>query len=205
LKTLQQELSDGNALRLEQKQGNEATIAEATKQSDLLEQAVEILSKTASGEAAEQPELEQPERPERLERPDAPQARAGSSGLQGAITKVRELSVDQRDLAASTSASEQKAASDWAKDVEDKERNIKETKTEIQTLTSAIAKGEEDIYNANESLTIAKEEWKAAVDEKNNRIDPMCVQTAVSHEERAQKRNDEIQSLQEALDILSSV
>jgi len=197
LQKKEKSLADGNAIRTETQANNEATIAEAEKQADLLGQAVEILSATASGQAVAFVQQQQ--------RPDVVEARAGSSGLQTAITSVENLQTAQLNLAADTKAAESTAANEWENSAKDLAEGIKDAKGVIGSLKNAIAKGEEDIYNANETLTIAKEEWQAAVDDKNNRIDPMCVQTAVSHEERAQKRNEEIQSLQEALEILSSV
>jgi len=182
-------LSKGNQMRLDEKTDNEAAIAEAEKQAELLGQAVEILSKTASGKAA-------------LVQQDPVAERAASGGLIGAIAKCQEIQTQQLDLSANIKAAEATAAQSWDESRKALEGDVHNAKLSISNLTAAISQGQDDIWNANETLRIGTEEWQAAVDDRDNRIKPQCIEMAAL---RQRNRKQELQSLTDALTILSNV
>lgn len=182
-------LSKGNQMRLDEKTDNEAAIAEAEKQAELLAQAVEILSKTASGKTA-------------LVQQDPVAERAASGGLIGAIAKCQEIQTQQLDLSANIKAAEATAAQSWDESRKALEGDIHNAKLSIGNLTAAISQGQDDIWNANETLRIATEEWQAAVDDRDHRLKPQCIEMAAL---RQRNRKQELQSLQDAHTILSNV
>jgi len=68
-----------------------------------------------------------------------------------------------------------------------------------------LAQFEEELVNKKDDLTDAQKNLDAVVKIKKEAIDPRCIAKGVSFEEKQKKRQAEIDSLKEALSILSDM
>eukprot|EP00747_Dinoflagellata_sp_TGD_P153960 gnl/TRDRNA2_/TRDRNA2_177452_c3_seq3.p2 gnl/TRDRNA2_/TRDRNA2_177452_c3~~gnl/TRDRNA2_/TRDRNA2_177452_c3_seq3.p2 ORF type:complete len:144 (+),score=53.44 gnl/TRDRNA2_/TRDRNA2_177452_c3_seq3:65-433(+) len=73
---------------------------------------------------------------------------------------------------------------------------------ETEMLTKDRTQAESELVSDKKDLANTQDELLAA-GRYYDKLKPQCVDTGLSHEKRAKAREDEIQSLQEALTILS--
>merc|ERR1719231_287214 len=115
------------------------------------------------------------------------------------------LEVIQSDFSRLTSETEageaeaadafQKYSTDSATNKAVKETDVKHKTGKRQQTESALAEAKKDLGTTNEELTAAMDYY--------DKLKPSCVDADVSYEERVERRKAEIESLQEALKILS--
>lgn len=74
---------------------------------------------------------------------------------------------------------------------------------DLENNKAKLAESKQNLLDAKSAQKAATENLSAEEEYKNKTIDPKCVKTGVSAEERAAKREAEIKSLTEALEILS--
>merc|ERR550537_40198 len=116
------------------------------------------------------------------------------------------LEVIQSDFArlqADTEANEAKNAEEHRDYQEDCNVLLAETKKSSELKTKEKQDKSQSLQEKNEDLTGTQAELDAAL-EYYDKLKPSCVNSGVSYEDRVQKRQEEIQSLQEALQILQS-
>merc|ERR1719387_2877705 len=78
-----------------------------------------------------------------------------------------------------------------------------DSETDSKSKTGEKTRKESALASAQKDLASTKEELKAAMD-YYEKLKPSCVDAGISYEERVAKRKEEIESLQEALKILSA-
>jgi hypothetical protein len=218
---LNKALNDETLLREKEKKGNEQVILDATTGKAAIEQAVNVLTafygtgfvqlkvkqepvapgymRTAAAEGAGadgrtvqdiggDPDLD----PEYSGKHDAAASILGlfeviKTDFETTITETNKLETDQ-----------QKKYDDFKKDTEDDIKDKSELKvTKEGQKTEALL----DVSQAEADLRAEKEVLKNALDELE-KLKPVCVESGMSWEERTARREQEIDSLKEALNIL---
>lgn len=85
-------------------------------------------------------------------------------------------------------------------DVSKKDKEAKDA--EVKTKEKEQLEKTGDLSTKNDDLESAQKQLDAALD-YFDKLKPSCVNTAVPHEERVQRREEEISALKEALEILN--
>merc|ERR1719433_454207 len=192
-------------IRQEEKTANTKTIADAKDAIMAVEKATKVL-KDFYGKVADASLLQSAnsngeslrEEMRAVERAPYKGMQAGSGGIFGMLEVV--LS-DFSRLEAETSHAEEKAASAYEKFMNESEENVAVMTTEVEHKTSSRELADEKNGVATKELALTQEELDKA---KNyyEKLKEECVDTGLSYEERKKAREEEIQSLKEALSIL---
>lgn len=129
----------------------------------------------------------------------------GSDASTGILTLLTQIETDMRTLVSETSAAEKTAKAEFTE--QDRELTVASAaaKTDLNTFRGQIATMKEDLTETKESLESAKDDLKKETEYKATNLDAKCIDTGVSFEDRASKREEEIESLQDALKILEQV
>ena len=115
------------------------------------------------------------------------------------------LEVIQSDFVRLQSETEQTEAEDAAsyeKLMQDSKVDKAVKQTDVEHLTKRNASLKRDLQAAKRDLNNTSKELKAAQD-YFDKLKPSCVDSGVTYEERVARREEEIQSLKEALKILA--
>lgn len=75
-------------------------------------------------------------------------------------------------------------------------------KTQIEHLSRKKVQHQNDLHTAKDDLSVTQEQLDAAL-AYFEKLKPSCIQSGVSYEDRVARRQAEIQSLNEALQILA--
>jgi len=137
--------------------------------------------------------------------PGAPEMESGKyTGMEngGVVGMLEIIESDFSDLIAETSASEAEAARVYEQFMNDSNQDKAVKNTELKHKEDKKVEKESDLQEARVDLMGAQKELQAAVD-YFEKLKPSCVEVAVSYEDRVAAREEEIQSLQEAMKILS--
>jgi prefoldin subunit 5 len=187
-------------LRNEEKAKNKATTADAKAAQTAVAQALTVL-KDFYEKAAEATAFTQKQQPESPEIFDS-EYKGMQSGNGGVVGMLEVIESDFARLEADTKASEESAqkeydefmtdsATDKSKKTTDSEHKAAKKQDESQTLTQVM----EDLQGTQEELDAALAYF--------DKLKPSCVDAGVSYEERVARRKEEIESLQQALQVLN--
>lgn len=124
---------------------------------------------------------------------------AGSGGILGMMEVI--LS-DFARLETETQEAENTAAAAYEKFMNESNEDVAVKETEIEHKSNKKDTAEENIRDLNKNLKLTQTELDKAL-EYYEKLKAECVDTQLSYEERVRMREEEIQSLQEALQILS--
>jgi hypothetical protein len=201
LKGQQNELT---GIRENEKKTNAATVADAKEAQIAVEKATKVL-KDFFASAAEASLLQdgsgnglQQEMSEVAKTPYTGQ-QAGSGGIVGMLEVI--LS-DFARLEAETQSAEDQAQSVYEKFMNESNQDIAVKDTEIKHKSNKKLATDGAIADLNKELQLTQEELGAALD-YFGKLKEDCLATGLSYEERVQKREEEIQSLKEAMTILT--
>lgn len=129
----------------------------------------------------------------------------GNSGSNAVLDMLTTVESDFREASSAASAQEelqgQKYDEFMAKSKKDDARNA----VLLDQSKNKHAKGKESLSDALADIESSEDALTGEKDYKRLQIDPKCVETGVSFEDRQAKRQAEIESLQDALKILSQV
>jgi DNA repair exonuclease SbcCD ATPase subunit len=117
------------------------------------------------------------------------------------------LEVIQSDFArleSETSASEVQDADEYKTFMNDSEVDKAVKETDIEHKNGLIAKKNDANAEAKKELKVTQEELDAA-EAYYEKLKPSCVDSGITYEERVKRREEEIQSLTEALNMLEGV
>jgi hypothetical protein len=180
-----------------EKDNNEKTIVEAVEGQTAIAKAKAVLSdfykKAGAATAFTQQKLKEPY-------DEAFQGQQKQSNNVLAFLDV--ISSDFARLESDTKKAESaaQAAYDSFMDVSKKDKEAKDA--EVKTKEKEQLEKTGDLSTKNDDLESAQKQLDAALD-YFDKLKPSCVNTAVPHEERVQRREEEISALKEALEILN--
>jgi len=190
-------------IRSDEKKTNAATIEDAKVAQTAVEKATAVLkefySSVAAGSALLQDTsgLKQEMNQAAILDPYKGQ-QAGSGGIFGMLEVI--LS-DFARLETETQEAENSAASTYEKFMNESNEDVAVKETEIEHKSNKKDTCTETISSLNKNLKLTQEELDKALD-YYDKLKSDCVDIKVSYEERVQMREEEIQSLQEALKVL---
>jgi hypothetical protein len=156
------------------------------------ERALQILDKTSllqRSSSTQKPEME-----------EGGYTGMGNGGVMGMLEVIES---DFARLLAETTADEAESAAEYEKLSNDTAEDKAVKETDSKSKTGEKTRKESALSAAQKDLASTKEELKAAMD-YYEKLKPSCVDAGISYEERVAKRKEEIESLQEALKILSA-
>lgn len=120
----------------------------------------------------------------------------------GVLAMLEVIASDFASLEKDTTAAETEAAKIYKDFTTKSEKNIAVKTKENEMLTADTADAQAHLQNAKKDLGATQDQLLAA-ERTYEKLKPQCVDSGVSYDERVKAREAEMQSLQEALDILS--
>jgi cell division septum initiation protein DivIVA len=204
LRTLAEEVAELTAamakatkLRQEEKAKNTETIKDAEEAEAATQQAISVL-KEFYAKAADATALIQQPIPEVFDSPyKGMQAENG-----GVIGMLEVIESDFARLESETKAAEATAQKEYDQFMEESKVNKAQKETDIEHKTAKKQDEEQALTTNKEDLEGTQKELDAAL-AYFDKLKPSCVDAGVSYEDRVARRKEEIESLQEALKILS--
>jgi DNA repair exonuclease SbcCD ATPase subunit len=185
--------------RLAEKTNNEKVISESKAALDALDQAMAVLQNYYASVKGALIQVKQPE--------FAAGEYKGMGG--GGVLGLLEVVKSQTDqLIRETTQSESDAATSHDAFMTESSQSEAKKTTLLRSTEQTLAQKQEDLSDKKDALEGdegAKAQLAAYQKEKAEVIDPVCTVQGVSFEERNKKREEEIQSLSEALEILGQM
>merc|ERR1719215_1752100 len=120
----------------------------------------------------------------------------------GVLAMLEVIQSDFSTLQADTGAAEAQAANNHRKFMAESEKSVAVKTKETDMLTTDRAEAGANLATDKKDLAATQDELLAA-NRYYDKLKPVCVDSGMSYEQRAKAREEEIQSLQEALRILS--
>jgi len=186
-------------IRAAEKAKNEETISDTQEAQTAVAQALTVLrefyAKAAEATALVQQE---PEAPEIFDSPY--KGMSGESG--GVIGMLEVINSDFARLEAETKAAEAQAQKEYDEFMTDSEVDKAQKTQDIEHKTARKQDQSESLTQKKADLEGTQKELDAALD-YYEKLKPSCVDAGESYEDRVQRREEEIQSLKEALQILN--
>jgi len=191
-------------IRAEEKKTNAATVADAKVAQAAVEKATAVLkdfySSVAAGSALLQDTAGLKQEMSQAASLDPYKGQqAGSGGIMGMLEVI--LS-DFARLETETTEAENSAANTYENFMNESNEDVAVKETEIEHKSNKKDTASENIRELNKNLKLTQTELDKAL-EYYEKLKAECVDTKVSYEERVRMREEEIQSLQEALKVLA--
>mmetsp|Transcript_1514 Transcript_1514/g.3825 ORF Transcript_1514/g.3825 Transcript_1514/m.3825 type:complete len:266 (+) Transcript_1514:1-798(+) len=194
-------MAEATGLRTEEKKSNDATIQDAVEAQAAVAQALAVLRDFYNKQATAtlvQTQRQQPKAPEIFNGP----YRGMTGEASGVIGMLEVIESDFARLEAETTASEAAAQKEYDEFMTDSKVDKAEKTKDVEHKTAKKQDQEHALTMKTNDLDGTQKELDAAL-RYFDKLKPSCVDAGVSHEERVQRRQEEIESLQEALRILS--
>jgi len=193
-----------SSIRAAEKKTNAATVADAKVAQAAVEKATAVLKEfygsVAAGSALVQDSAGLKQEMQQAASLDPYKGQqAGSGGIMGMLEVI--LS-DFARLETETTEAENSAANTYEKFMNESNEDVAVKETEIEHKTNKKDTTTENISELNKNLKLTQTELDKAL-EYYEKLKDECVDTKVSYEERVRMREEEIQSLQEALKVLA--
>merc|ERR1719160_1049634 len=182
-------------VRTAEKAKNTVTIKDSQDAQTAVEQALTVL-KDFYAKAAEATSLVQ--QPETFDEPY--KGMGGEKG--GVVGMIEVIQSDFARLESETTAAEEKAQKEYDEFMQDSKVDKAQKTVDIEHKTGKKQNDEQMLEYAKSDLAATQKELDAALS-YYEKLKPSCVDTAESYEDRVARREEEIQSLQEALKILN--
>jgi len=201
VKELDEAMAKATEDRTASKEKNQATIADAKQAQEAVAQALAVL-KDFYAKAAEATALAQQTPGE-----DAPESfdepyQGNQAGGGGVIDFLEVISADFARLESETTTDEETEQEEFETFMFESKKDKALKENEIGHKTEKKTAQEGALHSANEELKVTQEELDAAL-AYYEKLKPTCVDSGITYEERVKRREAEIQSLKEALQILS--
>jgi len=200
LSELASAMEEATSLREKEKAKNEDTIADATGAQAAVAQAIDVLKdfydKASQATAFVQSKKQEP--PAVFD--DTPYTGMGGGGVLGMMEVMQS---DFARLEAETKSAEASGAAEYKSFMQDSEIDKEAKETDAEHKETMITEQKHALHVAkDDALPSTQEELDAAL-HYYDKLKPQCVDTGVSYEDRVARRKEEIDSLKEALKILS--
>jgi len=199
---LRKEQAEATEIRQKEKATNTQTIADAKAAQLAVQRATKILKDfyaKASGDALLQSGAHMGEQMAQAANAPYKGMQAESGGIVGFLEVV--LS-DFARLEAETSSAEDQAAEAYEKFMDESNEDIAVKTTATKHKTSKKEQTEGTIASEKKELDLTQQELDAAL-AYFDKLKPECLDKGLSYEERVRMREEEVQSLKEALEILN--
>jgi len=191
-------VAKATSIREAEKAKNTQTVSDTQEAQTAVAQALTVLREFYA-KAAEATALiqQQPEAPEIFDKPY--QGMGGESG--GVVGMLEVIQSDFARLEAETKAAESAAQEEYDQFMTDSEVDKTQKTQDIEHKTKLSQDQSASLTEKQGDLEGTQKELAAALD-YYEKLKPSCVDSGVSYEDRVQRREEEIQSLKEALQIL---
>jgi len=201
-------LKEATALREQESAENEKTVAEAEAGKLAVAQAIEVLKQFYEGAAFVQYVPPNSDREGKTVSDRAPEIfdseyKGSQDASKGIIGMLEVIESDFDRTVTTVKAEEEEAQTAFEtfkeeneKDTETKEKSVETKEGEITTLEDKLVGFETDLKSAEEEHASALKELEV--------LHSMCIAPEETHEERVQKREQEIEALKQAHDILEN-
>lgn len=201
LKQLADEMAKETAERASSKADNEQTISDAKAAQTAVEEAMAVLkdfyAKSAEATAFSQ-QTPGEDAPETFSKPYTGLLPEGGN----VVDFLEVILADFARLESETTTDEAMEAEEYKNFMFESEKDQALKQNEMKHKTETKTNKESSLHSAQEELKITQEALDKAV-AYYEKLKPTCVDTGISYEERVKRREAEMQSLQEALKILS--
>jgi cell division septum initiation protein DivIVA len=195
---LDKAVSTATKIRAEETETNKQTVKDAQEAQAAVAQALEVLKEFYAKAGEAKSFMQQPDAPEIFDSP--------YTGMQsengGVVGMIEVIQSDFARLEAETTASEAEAQkehdtflSDSAVDKAQKSKDIEHKTVKKQNSEQAAQEKKGDLEGTQKELDAALAYY--------DKLKPSCIDSGVSYEDRVARRQEEIESLQEALRILN--
>merc|ERR1719281_1355082 len=192
-------VAKATAIREEEKAKNADTISDAKEAQKAVAQALQVLKdfyeKAGDATALMQ---QQPQAPEIFDKPY--KGMGGENG--GVIGMLEVIESDFERLEADTKTAEEESQAEYDKFMTDSEVDKAQKTQDIEHKTKKKQNAEQKLEEKNEDLAGTQKELDAAL-AYYEKLKPSCVDAGISYDDRVARRKEEIDSLQQALQILN--
>jgi len=195
-------VSDATAARTAEKEKNQATIADAKAGQEAVSKAMVVLKTFYDGAATATALVQAQGKGSQSPMPETFDEAYTGQTSGGVLSMMEVCESDFARLEADTTAGEDAAATEYETFMSDSAEDKAVKSTNSKHKSEMKVKAESDLQTAKQDLTSVTAELDAAM-EYYEKLKPSCVDAGESYEERVARRKEEIQSLQEALKILS--
>jgi len=178
-------VAKATAIREEEKEKNTVTISDSQEAQEAVAQALAVL-KDFYAKAAQNPA--------------APEGMGSSSG--GVVGMLEVIQSDFARLEAETTAAESQSQKEYDEFMTDSEVDKTQKTSDIEHKSKLKEDQSKSMVEKQGDLEGTQKELAAALD-YYEKLKPSCVDSGESYEDRVQRREEEIQSLKEALQILN--
>lgn len=203
---LQAAMATATEDRAASKAENEKAVAEAKEAQEAVQQAIAILkdfyasSAEATALAQESRQTPAEDAPETFEKPYKGLLPEGGS----VVDFLEVILADFARLESETTSTEAAELEEYKKYMFESEKDMALKENEKKHAESAIASKTSDLHSTAEELGLVQEQLDSAL-AYYEKLKPDCVDSGITYEERVKRREEEIQSLEEALKILTGV
>jgi len=198
---LDKAMAEATALRKSEKEKNEETIADAQEAQTAVAQALTVLKDFYSKASEATALLQQGQQPTPPPIFDTPYKGMGDEAG-GVVGMLEVIESDFARLEAETKAAEAAAQKEYDTFMEDSRVDKEGKETDVEHKTAKKGAEEQALSSAQSDLEGTQKELDAAL-AYFDKLKPSCVSEGVDYDARVQRRQEEIESLQEALRILN--
>jgi hypothetical protein len=203
---LKRQQADATNLRDTERKTNAATVADAKEAQVAVEKATKILKDFFASASDASAALLQNGGEAQLSEEMSQASKAPYTGQQSSNTGIvgflEVILSDFARLESETSSAEDQAQELFEKFMNETNQDVAVKETEIKHKDNSKLDCDQTIASLQKELQLTQEEL-AAADNYYQKLKPDCVDTGLSYEVRVQKREEEIQSLKEAMKILT--
>lgn len=195
---LDKAVAKATSLREEEKATNKQTVKDAKEAQAAVAQALEVLQNfyAKAGEATSL--MQNPEAPEVFDEP----YKGMQSENGGVVGMIEVIQSDFARLEAETTAGESQSQKEYDEFMDDSAVDKTAKNKDIEHKTAKKQDQQQALQEKRGDLEGTQKELDAAL-AYFDKLKPSCIDSGVSYEDRVQRRQDEIESLQEALRILN--
>merc|ERR1719482_1370259 len=195
---------EATEVRQKEKAKNEETIADAKAALEAVAMALKVL-KEFYAKAAGETELVQQSPADDAPESFSNEAYTGQQGAKkGVVGMLEVIQSDFARLESDTSTDEALAAKEYETLMEESKVDREAKRVENVKMGRQVTAKERELAATQKDLKAAQDELQAAQD-YFDKLKPDCIEEGLSFEERAKMRQEEIDSLKEAYDILDGI
>merc|ERR1719171_1949637 len=194
--------SKATNLRQEEKKTNTATIADAKQAQTAVSKAIKVL-KDYYAKAGDASLIQgQQNLDEEMKQAALPTYKGNQDSATGIFGMLEVVLSDFARLESETSSSEDSQQATYDKMMDETNEDVAVKETEVSHKSNKKDKCDEEIRNLKKSLELTQSELDTAMD-YYGKLKQDCVDTGLNYADRKKMREEEIASLQEALQMLN--